>query len=903
MIRVFVGALLFNAWQIEGANLNGKYVVATGTKFAPAFNDDYQSKGHEFFDVWAPEIATHYGEVFWTDQGNLPLPPEIVQRFRGKAIAITGYEMDQVMVTPTDQPGANPAADVSVPINWAYNHHYMAWMTGEHSEMQRMRVEPGSPMEGMAHGASEMMMAVDTMSAERRKDTSIPTSQLFSEGNGGESRKSFHGYPEGYAQLVDSPNSWHITPMQIDTRNRNCGVTPADIKRCTTFDPGLEPRQARYGRPWKDLADYTNYSGLLECPCNGRYGGDPMFYPNAQTKIIRKKYDLLGSGMCHEGQFVSSAEDCFSAAMSLGINATKFVNKTVRDAKLPPACSIVTERDGSARTYFNVGGQASCNSGTKKVGQARSRVNVSFALELDSSNLFQRSPPGKYCKDKGDILKVFLASGSTIVAAEDARNKCEQFCWGSSSCWGCSVDCPGKQDYGELSAGCQWDAVTSCQTQSSWKGSISGDVTEKQPQGGKATITISGPADTWFGVGLNASAMADSPYTLIINASGIMEQQIGTCGSEAEHCPGDRLASSVHVVSNVVENDVRTVVATRSLVGITPKHFTFDPYRLETIHVITAVGSTPYFFYHKAHGPAQIALTATGTATCICNLGSVGELCETGGKNCMQFVKNCAPPKGAGNAPWGDLVTQKNPTCTAAQYAGGLTCCHHKRIMLDADQPVRPELLRYHMKFRFWFQEYKADSGNGRPSHHNLERIYYQTEANAGEYDIPPAFALPGYPIVGYPDWPLNTPTPGTTCTGSCPNGLDCHCEHTITYHWTVSNIRLIYAGGHCHAPSCISIELYRNDTGKPQLLCRQLPIYGQGNVTNDKWDEAGYVALPPCLWSDDDTSLEPSQWLPANTPMFSVKRNRNTHLGHFGEMASWQMRGVTFPAGPPKFI
>merc|ERR1712008_481753 len=245
-----------------------------------------------------------------------------------------------------------------------------------------------------------------------------------------------------------------------------------------------------------------------------------------------------------------------------------------------------------------------------------------------------------------------------------------------------------------------------------------------------------------------------------------------------------------------------------------------------------------------------------------CNLGSVGELCEEGGKNCRPFVKNCAPPKGVGNAPWGDLVTQKNPTCNAAQYGGGLTCCHHKRIMLDADQPVRPELLRCHMKFRFWFQEYKADSGNGRPSHYNLERIYYQTEANAGEYDIPPAFALPGYPVVGYPDWPLDTPTPGTTCTGKCPDGPDCHCEHTITYHWTVSNIRLIYAGGHCHAPSCISIELYRNDT-----------------------------------------SLEPSQWLPANTPVFSVKRNKNTHLGHFGEMASWQMRGVTFPAAPPTYI
>jgi hypothetical protein len=213
--------------------------------------------------------------------------------------------------------------------------------------------------------------------------------------------------------------------------------------------------------------------------------------------------------------------------------------------------------------------------------------------------------------------------------------------------------------------------------------------------------------------------------------------------------------------------------------------------------------------------------------------------------------------------------------------------------MLDADQEIRPELLRYHMKFRFWFQEYKKDA-TGQVNYYDLPRIYYQTEANAGEYDIPPAFALPGLPVVGYHDWPLNKPTPGTTCTGTCPNGPDCECIHTITYHWTVSNMRLIYAGGHCHAPACISIELYRNDTVPPTLLCRQLPIYGKGTFPEDKYDEAGYLSLPPCLWGE--APLEPSVWLPKDTPLFSIKKNRNTHMGHLGEMASWQMRGVNFP-------
>merc|ERR1719231_526483 len=118
---------------------------------------------------------------------------------------------------------------------------------------------------------------------------------------------------------------------------------------------------------------------------------------------------------------------------------------------------------------------------------------------------------------------------------------------------------------------------------------------------------------------------------------------------------------------------------------------------------------------------------------------------------------------------------------------------------------------------------------------------------------------------------------------------------HTITFHWHMSNARMLYAGGHCHAPSCIDISLYRNDTGTPELLCRQRSAYGQGDVKGDKFDEAGYIVLPPCLWGSSDEGLEPPSWLPPNTPMYSVKRNRNTHAGHYGEMASWQMRGVNF--------
>merc|ERR1740130_2679884 len=124
--------------------------------------------------------------------------------------------------------------------------------------------------------------------------------------------------------------------------------------------------------------------------------------------------------------------------------------------------------------------------------------------------------------------------------------------------------------------------------------------------------------------------MSDQPYTLIVNASGVLEQHLGTCGSEAEHCPGDI-----------------------------------------SLDFITAVGSTPVFAYHAGHAPAVISLAGPpGTSTCICDVGTTGQMCEPGGVDgCIDFVKECLA------APNASLLEQRNPTCNSKQYAGGLRCC------------------------------------------------------------------------------------------------------------------------------------------------------------------------------------------------------------------------------------
>ena len=44
--------------------------------------------------------------------------------------------------------------------------------------------------------------------------------------------------------------------------------------------------------------------------------------------------------------------------------------------------------------------------------------------------------------------------------------------------------------------------------------------------------------------------------------------------------------------------------------------------------------------------------------------------------------------------------------------------------------------------------------------------------------------------------------------------------------------VHLKYAGGHCNAPSCISMELFNADTGK--LLCRHDPVYGESDEVHN---------------------------------------------------------------------
>jgi len=216
------------------------------------------------------------------------------------------------------------------------------------------------------------------------------------------------------------------------------------------------------------------------------------------------------------------------------------------------------------------------------------------------------------------------------------------------------------------------------------------------------------------------------------------------------------------------------------------------------------------------------------------------------------FINACSPE------PRESVLFQHNPTCDVRSYEGGLQVCKHKWSLLDQaqGQPWPEQPLVYYQKYRFYFQEYD-------PSKHvvALPRAVWAIGAFIGEYDVPQC--KPGTPTAEckHEIWGVVQPGAG----GGAIKGVPLH----------ITSIHF-----HCHAPTCLAMEIWNNETG--ELLCRQEPLYGQG--TADKFDETGYILQPPCLWGDAP-GLDPNMPL-ASGVNFTIRAITNSTYGHHGEMA-----------------
>jgi len=345
--------------------------------------------------------------------------------------------------------------------------------------------------------------------------------------------------------------------------------------------------------------------------------------------------------------------------------------------------------------------------------------------------------------------------------------------------------------------------------------------------------------------------MADMPYAVVVDGTGdVSERRL------KNHDPGTLLKSSITVRSNKVVGGVRTVVMTRPITGISSQHYSF-PTTPGTINFINAIGSKPTISYHKQRTAAKIAVVPTEVPGCVCSPEQLTYLSYMN-SSMQQYNVYCAPE------PRGDMAQHNNPACKMQSYHGGLQCCHHQFFLTDAGQDplIPPDVDTYYLKFRYYFEEYVPEKPKRSPSHEHLHHWVFLIDSEINDYEE-----------VACAD--------GTMCEGSISARLQAKDMGLEDVPSNYTGIMPLVIAAHCHAPSCIREELYNADTG--DLLCRVTAQYGTGS---EPFNEAGYVALPPCLFGHQD-GLRPPFVLKPETNLLAIKVFNNT-FRHLGQMAQW---------------
>lgn len=231
--------------------------------------------------------------------------------------------------------------------------------------------------------------------------------------------------------------------------------------------------------------------------------------------------------------------------------------------------------------------------------------------------------------------------------------------------------------------------------------------------------------------------------------------------------------------------------------------------------------------------------------------------------------------------PLSDLKKNHNPSCNARTYTGGIRCCGNGVFLLDADQEIPEHVDTVYWKWRFYFEEWN-------PKHH-IQLVHIEWDlvgcgphCRTIDYDVPQC--SPGTP----PDQCVHTVTShfkGADMLTKCDPRTDPVCADPRNV--TSEGIAFIMAAGHCHAPACISIELWNNDTG--ELICKVSPRMGKGDQV---FDEDGYIWLPHCAWGDPTDGLRVPPRFQPSTNFMSIKKANSTYY-HPGVMAIWQMRAA----------
>lgn len=916
-------------------NMNGEYLLAPTPNGKTAWSTSFKDYpgGVESFEFYAGPVTSTYGEVFWTALPEVQLPAEIVQRFKGKAMAVVGFESDQVRKTPD--------GDVSLPINLAYNHHYGATLLGSGSKMERV---PYDPNDGGRTTLLSPEPGWDRIPVEHTPSLNgNPTNLWCGYSNGGEYRKSYHGLPPPFVQVIESPRAFDMTPMQIDTWNRDkMNLTGSP------FVPGPYPKKRNSGNwpagsnaasKWPsgvlaptDGVDAT-YSGLLECPLTTR---------------IQKK--LTGGGWQdsfsvnienNQGQScpqkLATAEACFAASKNISISASDRVTTSQgSSAVLPSGCSVQVT-DGLAQVYFNTNAtsEAGCGLGVDTIeGVQDSLVTIGLTLSsADGATITITGPADGNWFGAG--FNTHVMAGSPYAIVIDGQGKAAEYTLtdqGSAN----KLIAPSvtvvsstvangsrtvvlarplagitPQHYSFNSRKLSLDfiaALGSTPTFGYHKSRTVGTLalwpkTPPASKGGVLAFFGSNPADgtemrndyegevgyqivpksllTVTALGRAVHGQAALKASAAVNIwSAKTKKLIATAPVGPNASTPHQGFSYVDLATPVALQPGQTYYVTQTCTKGMPDLFTNSGLNADVAKQAMAtlgdgvygpaVHTFPTLFETTSQFAGIVTFMANvpanphpaPAAACVCAVPAAPFGAGTGtikyvdplGKATSEigFPPRCEP------YPRETVLRDKNPTCDIRTYVGGLSTCHHGWHLLDADQevPWQDQPLEYYFKWRFYFQEYDASQ------HTSAYGWNTGIGGNTAEYDVPQCAA--GTPVKD--------------------------CTHEISGVVTPPSGDMHFVGAHyhCHAPTCLKMEIFNNETG--ELLCREEPYHGQGADTTggDRFDETGYIGQRICLWGNSTYGLEKPPKV-SGVPLF-IRAVTNSTYGHHGEMALPQM-------------
>ena len=179
----------------------------------------------------------------------------------------------------------------------------------------------------------------------------------FKENPGGEFRKSYHGYPNGYAQLIHSPTQWVVEPMQIDTHNRDYGIND---------EVGLKPSflPKTFQNNMTDLK--SGLSPLIECPCTDRI-----------TKSTVQVSSILTNGKCKAP--ILNEMDCRNVLNETGLYLSNF--SIINDSKLPSGWFVTPMNSRYVGTFNTANASNTCGD--------TSNVGLQGTIKLDDVSTYK----------------------------------------------------------------------------------------------------------------------------------------------------------------------------------------------------------------------------------------------------------------------------------------------------------------------------------------------------------------------------------------------------------------------------------------------------------------------------------------------------------------------------------